>query len=636
MSTGLIQFDEFSLDCDRYELRRKGRTVKLEKIPMELLILLVTKDGHLVTRQEIIERLWGSDVFVDTEHGINTAVRKIRLALRDDPERPLFLQTVVGKGYRFIGQVNVIGNQSIAQPAAMVASSVSTADYDPSASESRESPAAALESHRQWLVAALTAVLLFVTAGALVAFNAGGVRDRVFARNQLSSIHSLAVLPLVNLSGDPSQDYFADGMTDEVITMLAKNTQLHVVSRTSAMQYKTAKKPLRDIGRELGVDGILEGSIERLPSRVHITVQLIQVSSDTHVWAESYDRDFNDAVSLPGELAQTIAREVKVAVGPPSPQRYINPVAHDEYLRGHYLWYSMDNENSRAHFERAIRLQPDYAAAWSGLADTYIASVVEGLAPPETTMKQGGEAARKAVELDDTSAEAHQSLAAFYLFGKWDWRSAEKELLRALSLNPNLAGAHHLYAWVLVVSQRSERAVQEAKRAMDLDPFSEPWLLGLTYIQVRQIDAAIIELEMRTRAQPNIVGFFNLAHAYWLKGMWKESQHNFEEGLRLANGPEVAAAAHRAFEVGGERAVDEWGVKDITARAHKEYVAPFDIAINYACVGDRENTLEYLEVALREHSAWLVFIQNEPGLDFLHSDKRYRTIVNTVGLPPAY
>jgi tetratricopeptide (TPR) repeat protein len=418
--------------------------------------------------------------------------------------------------------------------------------------------------------------------------------------------------------------------------MLAKNTPLRVVSRTSALQYKAAKKPLRDIGRELGVDGILEGSIERLPNRVHMTVQLIHAPSDTHVWAESYDRDFNDAFSLPLELAQTIAKEVKVAVTPPRPQRYVNPEAHDEYLRGHYLWYSMDNENSRKHFERAIRLQPDFAAAWSGMADGYIASVVEGLAPPEPAMQKAEETARKALQLDDTVAEAHNALAAFYLFGKWDWRGAEKESRRALELNPNLAEAHHLYSWVLVVSQRPDEAIREEKRAMELDPFSEPWALGLTYVQTRQIDAAISELQMRTKAQPNIVSFFSLSGAYWLKGMWKESQHNLEEGLRLTGGPEAAAAAHHAFEADGERAVEEWGVKDITARARKGYVSPFDIASRYACLGDKENTLKYLEDALREHSAWLVFIQNEPVLDFLHSDKRYRSIVNTIGLPPAY
>jgi tetratricopeptide (TPR) repeat protein len=240
-------------------------------------------------------------------------------------------------------------------------------------------------------------------------------------------------------------------MTDEVITMLAKNTSLGVVSRTSTMQYKSAKRPLREIGRELGADAILEGSVERSGDRVHMTVQLIHAPSDTHIWAESYDRNFNEAFSLPLELSQTVAKTLKVSVAPAASPRYINPEAHDEYLRGHYLWYSMDNENSRKHFERAIQLQPEYAAAWSGVADDYIASVVEGLAPPEPSMQRGAEAARKALELDDTAAEAHNSLAAFYLFGKWDWRSAEKESRRALELNPNLAEAHHLYSRVLVV-----------------------------------------------------------------------------------------------------------------------------------------------------------------------------------------
>ena len=239
------------------------------------------------------------------------------------------------------------------------------------------------------------------------------------------------------------------------------------------------------------------------------------------------------------------------------------------------------------------------------------------------------------MELDDAVAESHNSLAAFYLFGKWDWRNAEKESLRALELNPNFAEAHHLYSFVLVVSQRPDEAVREEKRSMELDPFSEPWALGLAYIQTRQIDSAISELQMRSKAQPNVVGFFNLSGAYWLKGMWKESQQNLEEGLRLIGGPKAVAPAHHAFEAGGERAVEEWGVKDITTRARKGYVSPFDIATRYACLGEKEKTLRYLEDALREHSAWLVFVQNEPLFDFLHSDERYRAIVKKMRLPPA-
>jgi TolB-like protein/DNA-binding winged helix-turn-helix (wHTH) protein/Tfp pilus assembly protein PilF len=620
----LIQFDEFSLDCDRYELLRAGRPIKLEKIPMELLILLATKDGNLVSRQEIIERLWGNDVFVDTEHGINTAVRKVRLALKDDPERPRFVRTVTGKGYRFVADRN--GNPTPLESAPEVKNT----------KPAEAIPSGVLPTERRWWPVAIvvTAVCLLAVAG--LGFNVGGTRDRIFPPSPRVPIRSIAVLPLANLSGDPSQDYFADGMTDELITMLAKNTSLHVVSRTSAMQYRGVQRPLRDIARELGVDGILEGSLERSGNRVHMTVQLIHAPSDTHIWAESYDRDSSEAFSLPSELSRTIAKEVKAVVSPATPQRKINPEAHDEYLRGHYLWYSMDNENSRKHFEKAIQLQPDYAAAWSGVADDYISSVVEGLVPPEPAMQKGGEAARKAVELDDTVAESHNSLAAFYLFGKWDWRNAEKESLRALELNPNLAEAHHLYSFVLVVAQRADEAVREEKRSMELDPFAEPWALGLTYFQTRQIDSAISELQMRTKAQPNLVAFFYLSEAYWLKGMWKDSQQDLEEMLRLTGPPEAVAAAHHAFDVGGERAVEEWRQSDTMARASKGYVAPFDIASAYAYPRDQEKTLKYLEAAVQEHSAWLVFIQNEPIFDFLHPDERYRAIVKKIGLPPAY
>jgi TolB-like protein/DNA-binding winged helix-turn-helix (wHTH) protein len=618
------KFGEFELDCARYELRRHGRTLKLERIPMELLILLAEKDGNVVSRQEIIERLWGKDVFVDTEHGINTAIRKIRLALKDDPERPRFVQTVTGKGYRFVAGRN--GKAASLEPEQKV-----------KISQPREGFSAAVPAKEHpWRSMAIVVTAVCVIAVAVVAFNVAGIRDRIFPANPRTQIRSIAVLPLSNLSGDPAQDYFADGMTDELITALAKNRSLRVVSRTSAMQYKGVRRPLRDIARELGVDGILEGSLERSGNRVHMTVQLIHAPSDTHIWAESYDRDTSEVFSLPSELSRTIAKEVKVVVSPASPQPNINPEAHDEYLHGHYLWYSMDNENSRKHFERAIQLQPNYAAAWSGLADDYIASVVEGLAPPEPAMQKGGEAARKAVELDDRVAESHNSLAAFYLFGKWDWRNAERESLRALELNPNLAEAHHLYSYVLVVAQRADEAVREEKRSMELDPFAEPWAMGLTYFQTRQIDSAINELQVCTKAQPNLVAFFYLSEAYWLKGMWKESQQNLEEALRLTGPPEAVAAAHHAFDVGGERGVEEWRQRDTMVRAGKGYVAPFEIASTYAYRRDQEKTLKYLEDALREHSAWLVFIQNEPIFDFLHSDERYRAIVKKLGLPPAY
>jgi tetratricopeptide (TPR) repeat protein len=295
------------------------------------------------------------------------------------------------------------------------------------------------------------------------------------------------------------------------------------------------------------------------------------------------------------------------------------------------------NNSSRQYFAKAIQLQPDYAAAWGGLADTYIGEAALGSVPPQPSLQNGAEAARKAVELDDSSAEAHHALAASYLFGSWDWRNAEKELLRAIDLNPNRAEAHHLHSFILIVSGHPDDALWEQKRAMELDPFAEPWALGHIHINLRQFDAAINELRLRNAVQPNdgVVHFF-LSNAYWRKGMWKDSQQELEEALRLFGTPEAAAAAHRAFEQGGEKAVEQWRVKDALARSREGYVSPWDIASAYAYLGDKEHTLKFLEGSFRERVAWLVFIQNEPLFDFLHSDERYRAIVQKMGLPPAY
>jgi TolB-like protein/DNA-binding winged helix-turn-helix (wHTH) protein len=361
MSEPQYRFAEFQLDCASFELRRQGRTQKserisLERIPMELLILLLERQGSVVTRQEIVDRLWGKDVFVDTEHGINTAVRKIRQALRDDPDQPRFILTVSGKGYRFVAGDN--GNRRSAAPApSETPTALPEREPRPSGSDvpDRGSVAAvmpAVQSNRAKL--AIVIAICVVVAAIFISSQ----RHRIVRANQASQIHSIAVIPLANLSGDPAQDYFADGMTDELITALAKNRSLRVVSRTSAMQYKGVNRPLPDIARELNVDGILEGSIERTPTSMHMTVQLIYAPTDTHVWAESYNRDLNEFIFLPEELSQTIAKEVKAAVSPPTRQRSISPEAHDAYLEGLYFWYRGDFDSASSTFKRRLIYSP--------------------------------------------------------------------------------------------------------------------------------------------------------------------------------------------------------------------------------------------------------------------------------------
>ena len=630
----IYKFGDVELDPSRFELRRNGRALKLERIPMELLILLVEKEGSVVTRQEIVDRLWGKDVFVDTEHGINTAVRKIRQTLRDDPEQPRFVQTVTGKGYRFVAATNGQSFSATPATAALPGSAPATQPTPSSATPEAVPITAPPKAHRVVKVAAL--LILIAMAGTLIALDVGGVRGRLFPSSRARQIHSIAVIPLSNLSGDASQEYFADGMTDELITALAKNRNLRVVSRTSAMQYKGVKRSLPEIARELGVDGILEGSIERTANRVHMTVQLIYAPTDSHVWAESYDRDLNQAYSLPEELSETIAKQVKTATSPAPPPRYINPEAHDAYLRGRYFWFSFNVPKTLPYFEKAIQLQPDYAAAWSGLADTY-ATAGMSERPPLQAMPKVLEAARKAVELDDSLPEAHNSMAAWYLFYAWDLPRADAESRRAIALNPNYGEAHYMLHYVLMAMNRLPEAEVEEKRAVELDPFVRSWSLGQFYTDTRQYDAAINELRQQLVARPNDDGvLMTLSKAYWLKGMYKESQEALEDALRLENKPELAVAARRAWVQGGEPAVEKWGVQQAQALARKSYVSNLDMANPFAFAGDKEQTLKYLEAAVRDHQPNIITLQYEGIFDFLHNEPRYRAVVEKIGLQPAY
>jgi TolB-like protein/DNA-binding winged helix-turn-helix (wHTH) protein len=613
-----VKFGDFELDQARFELRRKGRAVKLERIPLELLILLVERDGSVVTRQEIISRLWGKDVFVDTEHGINTAIRKIRAALHEDAERPRYVQTVLGKGYRFIPEAN--GNEKHSEPILEINSSAETKAVEFAV------PAPQHRRSRSPIVAGLVALVLI--AGALLLYQRS---------HSTAHIQTIAVLPLANLSGDKSQDYFADGMTDELITMLARNTSLRVISRTSVMQYKGIERPLRDVARELGADAILEGSISTVPTGVHLNLQLIEALSDRHIWADSYDRSVNDIYALPSELSYTIAKQVKIATSPVRPQRSINPQAHDAYLRGRYFWFADNYETSLEYFKKAVELQPDYAAGWSGIADVYTVFGVAGSAPATDLVANAESAARKAVELDDSLPEAHNALAAFEFFLQWNWKKADQESLRAIELDQNFAEAHHLRSYILFALNRPKEALQEQQRSTELDPFARPWALGRAYILSRQFDAAINELRIRKQAQPQDRFIrANLANAYRYKGMPNDYALESEEAFRLRGDQKAADEIQHAFEKRGTTGILEWRLARAYTFAQREYVPAFAFAAFYASLDRREEAFKMLEAAYRERGPDLVWIQVTPDFDSLHSDERYRTIVRNIGLPPAY
>ncbi|HJZ66733.1 MAG TPA: winged helix-turn-helix domain-containing protein, partial [Blastocatellia bacterium] len=389
---------DFELDLNVYELRRAGRAVKLERIPMEVLLFLVERRDRLVSREEIVERIWGDGVFLDTDNSINGAIRKLRQALKDDPERPQFIQTVTGKGYRFIAPV--IGGGSAAPR-----------HFVPTGHVSQTQTRKPTRTRAAVALALLIVVAVAMAVWALTSSHSTGAAP---------SVRSIAVLPLDNLSGDPSQDFFVDGMTDELITDLAKVSALRVISRTSVMRYKGTKKGLPEIARELNVDGIIEGSVVRSGQRVRITAQLLHAPSDRHLWAETYERDVGDVLRLQSEVAQAIAQQVRAQLTPQQQvqlrsARPVNPEAYEAYLKGRYYLTNQFTtaqplNTAKNYFEEAIRKDPGFALAYSGLADSYLYLALVRQLSPEGGYRSANEALRKASELDDNIGEIHDTL----------------------------------------------------------------------------------------------------------------------------------------------------------------------------------------------------------------------------------
>ena len=625
----VLRFADFELDCARFELRRNGLALRVERKPMELLILLASQEGRLVTRTEIARRLWSSEVFVDTEHGINTAIRKLRYLLRDDSENPQFIQTVTGMGYRFVAPIVIIHPEAAAAGPQALPEARPHPPADSFAAAEPMAIRARAPRYPQWIAVAVSAGLL---AG--LAILTGLYASR---RPRTPVISSIAVLPLDNLSGDPGQEYFADGMTDELTTMLAKDSTLRITSRTSVMQYKGARRPLRDIARALNVDAILEGSVSRSGNHVHMTVQLIRADTDTHLWAESYDRDGDD-VDLPDEAARDIAVRLHSAAPVVAPQRYVNPAANDAYLQGKYLWFSDGRlGESGKYFQKAIEIQPDYAMGWAWLANYYGAATVDSLLDPRTSLDLLEQAADRAMQLDPNLAESHQAMAGALWLHRWDFTGADREILRAISLDPHDAELHHLRSKILVTLNRPGEALDSEKRGMEINPFERPWGMMYFYSCARRYDDAIQDGQLRLRDYPTDQGVLAvMASAYRCKGMYREAV-DFWARFHVAIGePEVAVELRRAWERGGPRGFIAWQLARDEMQAKKRYVSPVDLAFYHALLGEREHTLALLNEGYNQHSPDILYIQTDPAYDFLHSDPRYRALIRKIGLPPAW
>src|SRR5277367_3730410 len=488
----VCQFGDFSLHCGKFELCRNGRRLKLERKPLELLVLLVTRHGQVVTRDEIAGCLWGREVFVDIEHGINTAIRKIRQILGDSSDLPQFVQTLSGSGYRFIAPVTAV-EPEVTEPAQPSGDPV---DLPPAPPEISVIPSPAKPHPRLWAIIALCVVSVLV-AISILTLGLHPLAARFLDRDTHAAIASLAVLPLVNLSGDAKEEYFADGMTDELTTMLARDSTLRIVSRTSAMQFKDAHRSLPEIARALNVDAILEGSVSRSSNQVHMNLQLIRGDTDSHLWAESYDRNSNDVAALPDNAARAIAARLNSGTSPHANALYIKPEAHDAYLHGHYSWVVGRNEDAGRFYQRAVDIQPDYALDWTGLADYYAMGALGGVADPLQALPQAEAAARNAVELDDSLPRAHATLGGMIFFNHGDAVQALSELTRATALDPHAGEDFHLHARVLCALGRNDEAIAVQKQSTAINPIEHAGAMAEIYMCTRQFDAAISDGEMR-------------------------------------------------------------------------------------------------------------------------------------------
>jgi TolB-like protein/DNA-binding winged helix-turn-helix (wHTH) protein/tetratricopeptide (TPR) repeat protein len=595
-------FEEFSLDVRTGELTRAGKRVPLREQSLQLLLALLERPGDLVTREELMGRLWPPGTFVDSDRGLNKAVKHLREALGDSADQPHFIETFPRRGYRLL---------------------VPVAHADPARKEDVPATSPRRSPRRYWI-----AVLAVAVVG-LGIISLRYVRSWRAPRSQpLPQISALAVIPLENLSHDPEQEFFADGMTDELITNLAKMSQARIVSRTSVMHYKGTRKTLKEIAQELNVDAVVEGTVQRSGNRVRITAQLIQASTDSHLWAESYEQDLSGILDLQRNVATDIARKVNIVVRPLRSTRPVDPVAYVAYLKGRYEFYRYTREGwqkSIDYFSEAIKSDPGFAPAHVGLAASYLAGVGWEALPPEELPKGRAEA-KKALDLDDQLPSAHFVMGVAHT-GEWRWQDAEREFQRGLELDANDALGRQWYSNYLLTMGRFQEAIHEQELALNADPFS-PLInvnLAKAYYYSRQFDHVIAQAQETLKLDPKYpAAFMYLERAYRHQGMPDQAVN-----ARLAvASPEQAQAIKLAYQRAGLP-----GVLRTEAEAYQRTGVIIEAARCYVQVGEKDVALTLLEDYYKRHYPGISRLKVDPDFDPLRSEPRFRDLLRGVGLP---
>jgi TolB-like protein/DNA-binding winged helix-turn-helix (wHTH) protein/Tfp pilus assembly protein PilF len=643
-ATGFMRqarFGPFEVDFRAGELHKNGRKIRLQDQPLQVLALLLEQPGEVVTREELQQKLWPMDTFVDFDHGLNNAINKLRDALNDSAEAPRFIETLPRRGYRFAAGVDK--QESAALPAHFVNHSQSNESLEAVPVKTADEvvvPVLRPYWFRRFRLAVAglgLLVVLFVGLRFLL-------HQRPLATGVPAHIRSIAVLPLENLSGDPAQEYFADGITDELTTDLAQIGSLRIVSRTSAMNYKGKREPLPQVAKELRVDAVVEGSVERHGDQVRVRTQLIDASTDTHIWAETFDRDTRDVLTLEGEIARKIALAVRANLTQEEESRvarvrHIDPDLFDLYLRGR----SLGNERSRESLEKSLsfyqeisKRDPDFALAHAGAADSYILLGDYSYVTPEKAFPKAEVEAEKALQLDSSLAEAHTSLAMVKSIYDRDWLGADAEYRRALTLNPSYARGHHWYARYLTKMARHQDALAEINRAVDCDPL-DPFVeanVGEVYYFGRQFDQAI-QVERKALATNNDLGrtHADLGRAYLAKGQYGESIAELRRAISIYDTNIGRAILGNAYAVAGKRQDAQAMLDTIEKYSEHDYVAPYFLAIIYAGLGQKDQAFGYLEAAYGTHDGWLGFLKVDPALDPLRSDPRFQDLLRRMNFP---
>ncbi|HZS98850.1 MAG TPA: winged helix-turn-helix domain-containing protein [Terriglobales bacterium] len=628
----ILRFGSFEANLQAGELRKQGLKVRLQDQPFQILAMLLERPGELVTRQEIHQKLWPADTFVDFDHGLNNAINRLREALGDSAETPRFIETLPRKGYRFIGQVSEEGQLAEAEyPAA-----ATTLVVEPG-------PVARKSSVRSRFLAAILASCFALTL-AVIAYL--GWRRMRAGPSPRPGYVMLAVLPFQNLSGDPSEDYFSDGLTEEMIAQLgALNPgQLGVIARTTTMAYKQTSKSVQQIGSELDVAYVLESSVRRDGDEVRISVQLIRAHDQVHVWAHSYDRHISHSIELQEEVARAVAEQIEVKLSPTYSGRTnshpLNTEANEAYLRGRYFWNQFTPEGygkAITYFQQAIERDSNFAEAYSGLADSYNFLVVTDSIPTSEGHPKALEAARRAVSLGGNLAEPHASLAVAMARSAWDWTGAENQFTQAITLNPSYSMGHRLYASILSAKRRHREALQQINEAMRLDPLSLPNNAEVvrTLYYARDYDRAIEQGQKAMQLDPNYARtHFWLGRVYSQKGMHREAiaasekilQTMPDSNLGLTEMAYSLAAAGRQIEA---REI----LRRLEQRSKLTFVPAYNLAVIHIALHNEDMAMRYMQQAYEQHDWALIVLAVEPRLDPLRSDPRFQEILATLNLP---